>query len=107
MTICNWIKRVWTWVVYILAIIGIIALYVFFSKSKVDEKVKELEKKIAELEEEIKRLKKEREDLLSDAQEHHEQGVVLDAQIEEAKKKQQNLKELRDKIKDMLEKYGK
>jgi len=103
---CQKLKSVLQWVWGALVLIGMIILYrLILKKDGSEERLKQLEKEIAYLQNTIKALENERKLHLDNANQLDEQGKLLDKQIEEHKKKQQNLKEKRDLAKSILEKY--
>ena len=99
-------EKMWKWIASALAVVGSIALYVLLSKDDTDKKVQEIEDKINDIDEDIKKTEEERKQVLDNADNHANAGKVLDKKIEKAKKKQRNLTDKREKMKNIFDKYA-
>ena len=102
----SWFNKTWKWVVSAFAVIGAIAIYIFLSKDKTNEKIKQIESEIDDLEKDINETTLERDFALNNADGYAKSGELLDKEIEKAKKKQRNLIEKRDKIQNIFDKYN-
>ena len=102
----NTLKNIWAWIATVLAVIGAIALYVFLSKDKFQNKVAKIEEDIRDVDRDIKKKVVERNNLLKVNDQHDDRGKELDKEIKKAKAKQHSLDQKRKTMRNIIAKYG-
>ena len=101
-----WLKTAWKWILGILAAAGAIAIYILLSKDDTDKKVAAIEDKIDEKQKEIDEWTRIRDKHLDSAGELSKEGKKLDKEIAKKKSQKVDLRDKREKMKNIFDKYN-